>query len=62
MEGIGNWVVGGFVGLLGLAALVLAGNTHDPIVQNSALGIVLLSIIVVMMLIKMAFEREHRDH
>ncbi len=61
MEGIGNWIVGGFVGLLGLAALVLAGNSHDSVVQYSALGVVLLSIVFIMMLIKIAYEREHGD-
>ena len=61
MEGIGNWIVGGFVGLLGLAALVLAGNSHDSVVQYSALGVVLLSIVFIMMLIKIACEREHGD-
>ena len=61
MEGIGKWIVGGFVGLLGLGALVLAGNSHDGIVQYSALGIVLLSVMFIMVLIKMAFDREHRD-
>jgi hypothetical protein len=62
MEGIGNWIVGGFVGLLGLAALILAGNSHDAVVQYSALGVVLLSIVFIMILIKIAFEREHGDH
>ncbi len=61
MEGIGNWIVGGFVGLLGLAALILAGNSHDSVVQYSALGVVLLSIVFIMMLIKIAYEREHGD-
>lgn len=61
MEGIGSWIVGGFVGLLGLAALVLAGNSHDSVVQYSALGVVLLSIVFIMMLIKFAYEREHGD-
>ncbi len=61
MEGIGNWIVGGFVGLLGLAALILAGNSHDSVVQYSALGVVLLSIFFIMMLIKIAYEREHGD-
>ncbi|MDJ0934714.1 MAG: hypothetical protein QNJ06_02755 [Kiloniellales bacterium] len=61
MEGIGSWIVGGFVGLLGLAALVLAGNSHDSVVQYSALGVVLLSIVFIMMLIKIAYEREHGD-
>ena len=61
MEGIGSWIVGGFVGLLGLAALVLAGNSHDSVVQYSALGVVLLSIFFIMMLIKIAYEREHGD-
>ena len=61
MEGIGKWIVGGFVGLLGLAALVLAGNSHDSVVQYSALGVVLLSIVFIMMLIKIAYEREHGD-
>jgi len=62
MEGIGNWIVGGFVGLLGLAALILAGNSHDSVVQYSALGVVLLSIVFIMLLIKIGFEREHGDH
>lgn len=61
MEGIGKWIVGGFVGLLGLGALILAGNSHDASVQYSALGVVLLSIVFIMVLIKMTFEREHRD-
>lgn len=61
MEGIGNWLVGGLVGLLGLGALVLAGHSHDPIVHYSALGVFLICIVFVMMLIKLAFEREHRD-
>ena len=61
MEGIGSWIVGGFVGLLGLAALILAGNSHDSVVQYSALGVVLLSIVFIMMLIKIAYEREHGD-
>ncbi len=62
MEGIGSWIVGGFVGLMGLAALILAGNSHDPVVQYSALGVALLSVFFIMLLIKMAFEREHRDN
>ncbi|MDJ0942378.1 MAG: hypothetical protein QNJ30_02885 [Kiloniellales bacterium] len=62
MEGIGSWIVGGFVGLLGLAALILAGNSHDPVLHYSALGIAVLSVIFIMVLIKMAFERDNRDH
>ncbi len=61
MEGIGTWIVGAFVGLLGIAALIMAGNSQDPIVQNSALGVVALSVVFIMLLIKMAYEREHRD-
>ncbi len=61
MEGISKWIVGGLVGLLGLGALILAGQSHDPIVHYSALGVFLICIVFVMMLIKLTYEREHRD-
>ena len=61
MDRIGSWIVGGLVGLLGLGALILAGNSSDPTVYYSALGVFVLCIVFVMTLIKLAFEREHRD-
>ena len=61
MEGVSKWIVGGFVCLLGLGALILAGQSQDPVVHYSALGVFLICIVFVMMLIKLAFEREHRD-
>ncbi len=61
MEGISKWIVGGLVGLLGLGALIMAGQSQDPILHYSALGVFLICIVFVMLLIKLAFEREHPD-
>ena len=61
MKNVGNWVLGGCVALLGIAALVLAGRAQDTALHLSALGIFVFSFFFVMMLVRQAFDREHED-
>ncbi len=61
MKDTGTWVLGAVVALLGVAALVLAGRAHDAALHLSALGIFIFCFFFVMMLVKQAFDREHKD-
>ena len=62
MKDTGNWVLGAVVALLGVAALVLAGRAHDTALHLSALGIFVFCVLFVLMLVRQAFDREHKDH
>ena len=62
MEGIGNWVSGACVALLGLGALLGAGRADDQVVHLSALGIFVVCIFFIMMLIKLAYEGDKDSH
>ena len=62
MKDTGAWVLGAAVALLGLAALVLAGRAQDTVLYLSALGIFVFCVLYVLMLVKQAFDREHKDH
>lgn len=61
MKDVANWVLGGCVALLGIAALVLAGRAQDTALYLSALGIFAFCVLFVMMLVRQAFDREHKD-
>ena len=62
MEGIGNWVIGACVGLIGLGALFVAGSAEDQALYLSALGIFVVCFLFIMMLIKLAYEGDKDSH
>ena len=62
MNNVGRTIVGGFVTLIGLVALVVAARAVDTAVYLVGLSIFVLSVLFVMMQIKITFdERKSKE-
>jgi hypothetical protein len=56
MAGIGKWVMGGLVGLLGLLALFLAANAKDGAMYLFGMAVAVFAVLFIFGLIRGAFE------
>lgn len=65
MDGTAKWLMGGFVGLLGLVGLFLAAGASDRGIYVFGMALAAFAVIFVFALIKQGFdalEREARAH
>lgn len=53
---VSSWVMGVFVGVLGLVGLVLAAGAHDAPVHGFGLAVFVFAILFVFFLIKRSFD------
>ena len=53
---VSSWVMGVFVGVLGLVGLVLAAGAHDAPIYGFGLGVFAFAILFVFFLVKRAFD------
>lgn len=54
---VSSWVMGAFVGVLGLVGLVLAAGAHDVPIYGFGLGVFGFAILFVFFLVKRSFDR-----
>jgi len=63
VPGSGNWVLGGLAALLGIMGLFVAarGGAHSPVAHYGGIAFFVIALLLVLFLLKRAFdEAEHR--
>jgi tetrahydromethanopterin S-methyltransferase subunit B len=57
---VSSWVMGGFVGVLGLVGLVMASGARDDAIYGFGLGVFVFAVLFVFLLIKRGFDAAGR--
>lgn len=56
MDLVSSWVMGGFVGVLGLVGLVMASGARDEAIYGFGLGVFVFAVFFVFLLLKRGFD------
>lgn len=60
MPGLGRWVVGAMVAIIGLFALYLASRAHDAVMYYTGIGFFVASVLFNFMQVKQVFDHQER--
>ncbi len=62
MEGMGKWIAGAVIGLIGVLGLFLAAHAHDDALYYAGLAVFVLAVLIIGAMVKRNFDMQEGAH